>query len=195
MASLKQAISQDKIQVLSEPPLFSSEEVDKFSSEPQSELLKTDFNKRAIEKGQRSYQNTNSPSELLNESLLIFDGELELISLDQGELLNELPTVLSENDDFSSELLSEPLSESSKSILAPVEAVDAKAMPETQVSMELAHKIPDNLTGAALARRLGVSDGSISRNKTKENFGQWTSQHDPDGITWHFDGKIFRRQS
>lgn len=52
-------------------------------------------------------------------------------------------------------------------------------------------QIPNNLTGVALARRLSVSPGSISRNKNKENFGQWASQHDRDGVTWHFDGEKF----
>lgn len=52
-------------------------------------------------------------------------------------------------------------------------------------------QIPNKLTGAALARRLNVSPGSISRNKNKENFEQWASQHDPDGVTWHFDGEKF----
>jgi hypothetical protein len=47
------------------------------------------------------------------------------------------------------------------------------------------------LTGAALARRLNVSTGAISRNKNKENFGQWTSGYDPDGIAWSFDGQKF----
>ncbi len=63
---------------------------------------------------------------------------------------------------------------------------------DTHSPMELPRQIPNNLTGAGLARRLGVSGGSISRNKTKDHFGQWTSQHDPDGITWHFDGQTFR---
>lgn len=52
-------------------------------------------------------------------------------------------------------------------------------------------QIPNNLTGAALARRLNVSPASISRNKNKENFGQWASQHDPNGVTWDFDGEKF----
>ncbi len=51
--------------------------------------------------------------------------------------------------------------------------------------------IANNFTGAALARRLSVSEGAISRNKNKENFGQWTSGHDPDGIAWDFDGQKF----
>ena len=71
--------------------------------------------------------------------------------------------------------------------------VAATETPETRLPMELLPQIPDSLTGSALARRLGVSAGSISRNKTKDNFGQWTSQHDPDGITWHFDAHTFRR--
>ncbi len=81
------------------------------------------------------------------------------------------------------------------STLETVESVDVAATetPETHLPMELLPQIPDSLTGSALARRLGVSAGSISRNKTKDNFGQWTSQHDPDGITWHFDAHTFRR--
>ena len=51
------------------------------------------------------------------------------------------------------------------------------------------------LTGAALARRLGVAPGSISRNKQKENFAAWTSIHDPDGLAWEFDGQTFHRVS
>ena len=60
---------------------------------------------------------------------------------------------------------------------------------------EVAAQIPSRLTGVALARRLGVAPGSISRNKQKENFGAWTSKHDPEGIAWKFDGQTFERVS
>jgi hypothetical protein len=51
---------------------------------------------------------------------------------------------------------------------------------------------PSPLTGEALARRLGVAPASISRNKKKDNFAVWTSIHDPDGISWRFDGQTFQ---
>jgi hypothetical protein len=50
---------------------------------------------------------------------------------------------------------------------------------------------PLHLTGAALARRLNVSPSTLRHKKNARNFGQWTSRHDPDAITWYFDGQKF----
>jgi hypothetical protein len=72
-------------------------------------------------------------------------------------------------------LNSEPLDEPS-SLLQSAESINSL-------------KVPLNLTGAALARRLNVSPSTIRHKKNSRNFGQWTSGHDPDGIAWYFDGQ------
>lgn len=42
------------------------------------------------------------------------------------------------------------------------------------------------LTAAALAHRLKVSTTTISRRKSKPDFPQWASSHDPEGISWAY---------
>ncbi len=210
-------MSQYKTLVLSESPSSESEVDWSPTPEPPSESLVPTTGRGSIDKRESSNQSANAfPCELLSESPETLTVELGLIVPRLGELPNELRTTQQENNAHSvshqdsetasglGELPSESRvtlaegelpSRSLPSTLETVESVDVAATetPETHLPMELRPQIPDSLTGSALARRLSVSAGSISRNKTKDNFGQWTSQHDPDGITWHFDAHTFRR--
>lgn len=104
----------------------------------------------------------------------------ELLATRPGELISELPSEsLTITSDADSTLTQATVSEEA---LAPN-------------NKEVAAQNPSRLTGAALARRLGVAPASISRNKQKENFAAWTSIHDPDGLSWEFDGQTFQRVS
>lgn len=45
------------------------------------------------------------------------------------------------------------------------------------------------LAQASLAKRLGVSHSSISRQKDKEGFSEWSQSRDPDGVAWRYDSQ------
>lgn len=45
------------------------------------------------------------------------------------------------------------------------------------------------LTQAELAKRLGVSHSSISRQKDKEFFSEWSQSKDTDGVAWRYDSQ------
>ncbi len=124
-----------------------------------------------------------APSELLDRSLSSTpDGDPTLAEARVNDDALTAP----------SELLDRSLSSTpdGDSTLAEATVNDDALAPNNK---KVAAQIPSGLTGAALARRLGVAPASISRNKNKENFAQWTSIHDPDGISWHFDGQTFYR--
>lgn len=46
-----------------------------------------------------------------------------------------------------------------------------------------------SLTGKALAERLKVSVGTISKRKSQSDFSQWCKTKDPEGITWKYSAK------
>ncbi|MBW4503354.1 MAG: hypothetical protein KME57_28280 [Scytonema hyalinum WJT4-NPBG1] len=37
-----------------------------------------------------------------------------------------------------------------------------------------------------LAARLKVNPRTITLNRDKDNFGEWSKQHDPNGISWEY---------
>ncbi|MFB2879409.1 heavy metal translocating P-type ATPase [Floridanema aerugineum] len=46
-----------------------------------------------------------------------------------------------------------------------------------------------SLTGKALAERLKVSVGTLSKRKSQSDFSQWSKTKDPEGITWQYSAK------
>ncbi|MCA1992418.1 MAG: DUF4349 domain-containing protein [Coleofasciculus sp. S288] len=50
------------------------------------------------------------------------------------------------------------------------------------------------LTQSALAKRLGVSNHVVQKQKQhgRENFAAWSKQRDPDGIAWSWQGKLWK---
>lgn len=47
------------------------------------------------------------------------------------------------------------------------------------------------ISGVKLARRLGISNSTLSRHKLRPNFSEWSQDLDPDGIAWVYEGKAF----
>ena len=43
------------------------------------------------------------------------------------------------------------------------------------------------LNCSGLARRLGCNHGTISKNRGKPDFEQWSKERDPDAIAWRYD--------
>jgi DNA-binding XRE family transcriptional regulator len=50
----------------------------------------------------------------------------------------------------------------------------------------------DSLSQAELAKRFGVNESSVSRNKEKENFPEWSRKRDPESIPWKYCEEIKR---
>jgi hypothetical protein len=48
------------------------------------------------------------------------------------------------------------------------------------------------LNGADLANRLGVNPGSLSRNRAKPNFTQWSQSKDPEQWGWQYVSELER---
>jgi Heavy metal associated domain 2 len=46
-----------------------------------------------------------------------------------------------------------------------------------------------SLSTAALAKRLQVASQTLTRNRSKPNFVEWTQAKDPEGVAWHYDLK------
>jgi hypothetical protein len=71
-----------------------------------------------------------------------------------------------------------------------VEALE-KASKPIEAIREISNKLhsPPNesLNCSQLARRLGVNHGTISKNRGKPDFEEWTKGKDPDAIAWKYD--------
>jgi hypothetical protein len=52
----------------------------------------------------------------------------------------------------------------------------------------------EGLSGIELARRLGVSYSTIQRRKRREDFAQWSSNIDPDRLSWEYQNGRFSPQ-
>lgn len=48
------------------------------------------------------------------------------------------------------------------------------------------------LTQGELAKRLGVHTGTLSKNRTKPNFGDWSKAKDPEQLAWRYLSEVER---
>ena len=74
--------------------------------------------------------------------------------------------------------------------------VDIAADHGASSEAELLPQFPNPLSQSALARRLGISDKAIQkqRGKGKESFAEWSRDRDPDHVTWTWEGSGGRGQ-
>ncbi len=101
--------------------------------------------------------------------------------------------------DINSKAESSPLddiSSDSNSTAEVSEQVDIAADKGASSEAESFPQFPNPLSQSALARRLGISDKAIQkqREKGKESFAQWSRERDPDHITWTWEGSGGRGQ-
>lgn len=120
----------------------------------------------------------SADTENLTSEPLDADGLERVLSVLPSDSLGELSVVEENNHSKVPAVNGEPNYDLPSSSLTTDESINSL-------------QAPLHLTGAALARRLNVSPSTIRHKKNSRNFGQWTSGHDPDGITWHFDGQKF----
>ena len=207
VAELKQASSQSAGELSSELPKNqgTGQQADnQLSSElpvPRSRELASELSSELLS---QSPTRTSDADFTLNNALV---NEEALLSISQQ--LSGSPS-LSADIDSTSPTTDAPISEKALAATSELPSESTGGTPYLDLTLtkatvsddalapnnkEVAAQNPSRLTGVALARRLGVAPGSISRNKQKENFAAWTSLHDPDGISWQFDGQTFQKGS
>jgi len=60
-------------------------------------------------------------------------------------------------------------------------------------SIDTVDKTSDRLlSGVDLAKRLGVNSGTLSRNRAKPNFTQWSQGKDPEQWAWQYVSELER---
>lgn len=64
-----------------------------------------------------------------------------------------------------------------------VEKVEEK---EISTAIESPQTTKDSLNQAELAKRLQVNESTMSRNKEKPDFYEWSKGKDPESIPWSF---------
>lgn len=52
--------------------------------------------------------------------------------------------------------------------------------------------VDESLTGKELAERLGVDPGTLTKNRSKPTFADWTRDKDPEGTAWQYLSKVKR---
>jgi hypothetical protein len=63
------------------------------------------------------------------------------------------------------------------------------------ISVDIVNSIVDNtserlLSGVDLAKRLGVNPGTLTRNRAKPNFTQWSQGKDPEQWAWQYVSQL-----
>ena len=135
--------------------------------------------------------------EFLDQQVKEFGAELEVTQ--EGGLLYYFPTAVSlveritdktleNNNQLISKVSNSEAQLSNISELNyPLEDIDISENSQLQS----ATKIVSPLTQKELAIRLNVHASTISKRKTKPDFGEWSSQKDPESIAW----KYFKEQA
>ncbi|NES70788.1 MAG: hypothetical protein F6K24_39045, partial [Okeania sp. SIO2D1] len=133
--------------------------------------------------------------EFLDEKAKEFGAELEITQ--EGSLLYYFPTAVS--------LVGRPtdkILEHNTQLIPKVSNYETQLPKNSQINSHLkdfpensqlqsATEIASPLTQKELAIRLNVHASTISKRKTKPDFGEWSSQKDPESIAW----KYFQEQA
>ena len=107
------------------------------------------------------------------------------------------PSTVAEPDEPSrSDVLQEVPSTALKESLTAVPVDDTKPGGEAPNTAPITAPLAP-LTQSALAKRLGCSDKAIEKHRkggSKEQFVTWSSNRDPDGVSWTWEGQGGRGQ-
>ncbi|WP_293089128.1 hypothetical protein [Okeania sp. SIO3B5] len=137
--------------------------------------------------------------EFLDEQAKEFGAELEITQ--EGGLLYYFPTAVSLVGKTTDKTL-----ENNTQLISKVSNYEAQLPNNSQLNYHLkdipedisensqlqsATEIVSPLTQKELAIRLNVHASTISKRKTKPDFGEWSSQKDPESIAW----KYFKEQA
>lgn len=73
-----------------------------------------------------------------------------------------------------------------------VDSLEECHLSESPVVYSAVDSVDDSLTGKELAERLGVDPGTLTKNRTKPTFGDWSRDKDPEGKAWQYLSRVKR---
>jgi hypothetical protein len=122
--------------------------------------------------------------------------KLSAFAANQNDLLSRLQERLQLTESRLEEVLTTGEAQVSP---VPVDNVD-KAVDITEevkernvYNVDTVYETSDRLlSGADLAKRLGVNPGTLSRNRAKPNFTQWSQVKDPEQWAWQYVSELER---
>ena len=121
----------------------------------------------------------------------IVEEKLSAFAANQNDLLSRLQERLQQAESRLEEMIT---TGEAQFIPVSIDNVD-QAIDITEVvrgiSVDIVNSIVDNtserlLSGVDLAKRLGVNPGTLSRNRAKPNFTQWSQGKDPEQWAWQY---------
>jgi hypothetical protein len=121
----------------------------------------------------------------------IVEEKLSAFAANQNDLLSRLQERLQQAESRLEEMIT---TGEAQFIPVSIDNVD-QAIDITEVvrgiSVDIVNSIVDNtserlLSGVDLAKRLGVNPGTLTRNRAKPNFTQWSQGKDPEQWAWQY---------
>jgi hypothetical protein len=93
--------------------------------------------------------------------------------------------------------LQERIQERIQALEAQVVTLPTRGQVESQPVLDSAvhdsvNTVDELLTGKELAERLEVDPGTLTKNRTKPAFANWTRDRDPEGISWQYLSEVKR---
>ena len=125
----------------------------------------------------------------------IVEEKLSAFAANQNDLLSRLQKRLQQTESRLEEMLT-----TGKPQACPVsidnvdQAIDITEVVKA-ISVDIVNSIVDNtserlLSGVDLAKRLGVNPGTLTRNRAKPNFTQWSQGKDPEQWAWQYVSQL-----
>ncbi len=125
----------------------------------------------------------------------IVEEKLSAFAANQNDLLSRLQERLQQTESRLEEMIT---TGEAQFIPVSIDNVD-QAIDITEVvkaiSVDIVNSIVDNtserlLSGVDLAKRLGVNPGTLTRNRAKPNFTQWSQGKDPEQWAWQYVSQV-----
>ena len=139
-----------------------------------------------------STQSSTKSTVTLDERIeSIVEEKLSAFVANQNDLLSRLQERLQQTESRLEEMIT---TGEAQFIPVSIDNVD-QAIDITEVvrdiSVDIVNSIVDNtserlLSGVDLAKRLGVNPGTLTRNRAKPNFTQWSQGKDPEQWAWQY---------
>jgi ABC-type lipoprotein release transport system permease subunit len=141
-----------------------------------------------------STKSTTTLDELIES---IVEEKLSALAANQNDLLSRLQERLQLTESRLEEILSTGEAQVS---LVSVDNVDENVDITEEVKDRTVDNVDKNvdvtgdrlLSGADLAKRLGVNSGTLIRNRAKPNFTQWSQGKDPEQWAWQYVSELER---
>jgi len=145
--------------------------------------------------GLSTRSSTKSTTTLDERIESIVEEKLSAFAANQNDLLSRLQERLQKTESCLEEMLT---TGEAQVIPVSIDTVD-QAIDITEVvraiSVDIVNSIVDNtserlLSGVDLAKRLGVNPGTLTRNRAKPNFTQWSQEKDPEQWAWQYVSQV-----